>query len=294
MKKIVLSVVAVVFLLAGAAFIFLFGSFTVSPEKAISFPLEQSSHNFLQMDAELNGQPAKLMLDTGATMNVITLDFARELGINLSFLPSLAGTDHLGQPMSVKLLPTLDMSMNGNDLTLYKVAIVDNTDMGGAGVHGVFNPLATFSGPIEMDLKNNTLTAFPETKVFDELNTEANWDGNVLFLASSLTEGSEVLGLVDTGSYITKYEKPYIESVMLGVDVSNMDPADFSQTLPLTQAVYIAGVELDLEAVGLLNKANHSQNINAVKGYIGYDFLKDTLIRINKVGDPRIYLDYQG
>ena len=105
----------------------------------ITFDVGDERTHAPMIDVLLSGTPTRLILDTGSTDHVLTIELARTIG--LAAEPGEPGTDHAGASVGSWTLGEVDVRLGGHDITLHDtVAITGPAPFEGWGVGGFASP----------------------------------------------------------------------------------------------------------------------------------------------------------
>ena len=105
----------------------------------ITFDVGDERTHAPMIDVVVGGVPTRLILDTGSTDHVLTIELAQAVG--LAAEPGEPGTDHAGALVESWTLGEVDVRIGGHDVTLRDtVAITGPAPFEGWGVGGFLSP----------------------------------------------------------------------------------------------------------------------------------------------------------
>jgi hypothetical protein len=105
----------------------------------ITFDIGDERTHAPMIDVFVGGTATRLILDTGSTDHVLTIELARAVG--LAAEPGEPGTDHAGASVESWTLGEVGARLGGHDLTLHDtVAIAGPAPFEGWGVGGFLSP----------------------------------------------------------------------------------------------------------------------------------------------------------
>lgn len=112
---------------------------TVLLDVAIRYDVGDAVTHAPMVDAHVAGRPTRLILDTGSTDHVLTIDLVRSAG--LPHEPGEPGTDHAGASVESWFVGDIPVRIGGVDLDLHDaVAITGPPPFAGWGVGGFLSP----------------------------------------------------------------------------------------------------------------------------------------------------------
>ncbi|MFL5669603.1 MAG: aspartyl protease family protein [Chloroflexota bacterium] len=112
---------------------------TVLLDVPIRFDVGDTVTHAPMIDVIVGGQPTRLILDTGSTDHVLTIDLVRAAG--LQHAPGEPGTDHAGASVDSWFVGEAPAAIEDMSLTLHDVvAITGPAPFGGWGVGGFLSP----------------------------------------------------------------------------------------------------------------------------------------------------------
>jgi len=160
----------------------------------------------------------KLILDTGATDHVFTMELAAEA--HLEAIPAEPGTDHAGAPVPSWSLGEVPVEFGGLTLPLYSVIAIDGPPpFTGWGIGGFLSPQRLHrSAWVVIDLVGNRITLIectdPSLKGwlsdrFPDLQTIVlrREEGEAVRILTSIEPYRDVVAMLNTGSPQTEFAK---------------------------------------------------------------------------------------
>ena len=148
---------------------------TVLLDVPIRFDVGETTTHAPIVDVRLAGRPTRLILDTGSTDHVLTIELVRAAG--LPHAPGDPGTDHAGESVDSWFVGDVDLEIDGVGFGLHDaVAITGPAPFEGWGVGGFLSPQHLHpTAHVVIDLASDRfiLLACDDTALDDWLRTRA-------------------------------------------------------------------------------------------------------------------------
>lgn len=114
-------------------------SMTTLLDVPIRFDVGDTVTHAPMVDARVAGQPTRLILDTGSTDHVLTIELVRAAG--LAQTPGEAGTDHAGASVDSWFVGEAGANIDGLGFTLHDIVAIDGpAPFADLGVGGFLSP----------------------------------------------------------------------------------------------------------------------------------------------------------
>lgn len=263
-------------------------------DKPLNIPLTWDERaSIFTVELQVAGQKINMIVDTGSSNQVITESTARLLNIDTAKLPVVGtGKDHAGNPVPIKMLPALQVSVAGHDTNLKTVVIIpDNPDLAKLGMAGMISPQLMFDNPARLDFRQRQWLINPvATPFFIDKPGKAYWyKKNKIFTEIAVQGKDTVWGMLDSGAGSSKFEAAYLGRELTEADCAIQGVAGCGKgqkdDTPVTLA--FGGAEIKLPQVVLQKKIQHGDKPDE-KALIGMSILRFCSITINQRLDQEI------
>jgi hypothetical protein len=240
--------------------------------------------------ATVHGAPTRLIVDTGSTDHILTIELARELG--LEAIPGEAGTDSTGASVASWMLGTVAAEIGGMAFDLQNVvAITAPAPFPGFGIGGILSPQHLRPGAWAMlDLAGQRftlldgdeadvtawLTARAPTMRLLRLERVAG-DGTVLVRASVEPHAS-VVTMLDTGGKRTQFTAAAVPDAGGGTRVitgHGVGGGASHGTELAARALVVGGARLPLRSLVV------GPEMDGRDGLVGMDVLRGTVLTVS-------------
>lgn len=243
--------------------------------------------------ATIHGTPTKLIVDTGSTDHILTIELARELG--LEAVPGEAGIDSTGASVASWTLGTVSAEIGGQAFELENViAITAPAPFPGFGIGGILSAqhinadvwaTLDLAGERFVLLDGNKaemtawLTALAPTL---ELLRLERAGGDTTILVSAAVEPHEaVVTMLDTGGKRTQFTRAAVPDAGEGPQASSGHGVGGGASVgtELTdRTLVVGGARLPVPALIV------GQEMDGRDGLVGMDVLRGTVLTVS--GDP--------
>lgn len=211
-----------------------------------SAPLERGASNHLLIRAEVNGNHAVLLLDTGAPKTCVRSDRAKSLGIELAGIDSPYGQFLYGRSQTMRTGLVKSMRAGHMDFGSGPVALFSpsNFTLPGIGRHneridGVLGAdvLKRYKAAIncrteqiffKTSEKSLHLSSFTTAAGFKRVPLHQSEGGH--FTVPCSVNGNTLRALVDTGAFITIFDRGTVEKFGIKSRPSNLNAVGFEGT----------------------------------------------------------------
>ncbi len=167
--------------------------------------------------ATVHGVPTKLIVDTGSTDHILTIELARELGLEAT--PGEEGTDSTGASVASWMLGTVAAEIDGRTFDLHDVvAITAPAPFPGFGIGGILSPQHLEQGTWAMldmarerfmllDAGEADLTAWLTARAptLELLRLERAAGDTTILVRASVEPNQPVVTMLDTGGKRTQF-----------------------------------------------------------------------------------------
>ena len=252
--------------------------------------------------AQVNGIEARLVLDTGADVHLVTSDFADRLGLDTT--PAEDGTDHGGASVKSRELPDVMLSLGGATFELSGVVVIPAfeafTRMGIDGILSPQNISGTAMAVLDMapnellllDGSDEAIARWLKERSPDlrMLELERDQSEGMVVVKSAIAPNAAVPTLLDSGGKRTEFARaavprlagsPAGKSERLGGGVSG---GDFSGADAGAQTLVIGGQRLSVPSLAV------REEMHGPPGLVGMDVLRGTILACAADRDRPVFL----
>ncbi len=248
------------------------------------------------VDVVVGGTPTRLILDTGSTDHVLTIELVRASG--LAHEPGEPGIDHAGAEVASWLVGEVGIAIDGVGFELHDaVAITGPAPFAGWGIGGFLSPQHLHPAAlVTIDLVGNRLTVIDPGVQAPELEAwlRSTWPRHVaLDLARDPAESTPVVAAaiepfepvpatLNTGGSETEFAAAAVPGLV------GIEPGHTSHGVGGSLVVGTAAENRVLrvgEARRSVPRLLIREEIHSVQGLIGMDVLRGTVLLV--AADPR-------
>ena len=248
------------------------------------------------VDAVVRGTPTRLILDTGSTDHVLTVELVRATG--LAHEPGEPGIDHAGATVDSWLVGEVEVAIDGIGFELHDVvAITGPAPFAGWGIGGFLSPQHLHpTAQVMIDLVGNRL-AVVDPDVRDS-NLEAwlrsTWPDHVLLclvrdpieltpvVTAAIEPFAPVPAILNTGGSGTEFAEAAVPG-LLGIHLGDTDHGVSGE--PVMGTTVENRILRVGEAQCSVPRLLIRDEIHSTQGLIGMDVLRGTVLLV--AADPR-------
>ena len=245
--------------------------------------------------AEVAGLATRLIVDTGASEHVLTVELARRAGLDLA--PDEPGTDAAGDPVPSWRASRLSLIVAGATFSLEQVPVAEGPPpFAEWGIGGFLSPQALHpSASVILDLASNRLSLVDDppqvaaaalaerhpglrTVTLERVPTDTT-----ILVRAAIGEHPEVVTLVDSGARSTSFAAGALPGIAGGAEaVTGRGLAGREIRSPVVEGavLHAGGASLRIEALHLT-----AERAGDVDGIVGMDVLRGTALVLS--ADPK-------
>ncbi len=242
---------------------------------------------------ELGGSTIRLILDTGSTDHLLTVELADRLGLPRE--AGEAGTDSAGDSVPSWTLGTVPVRIGGEELRLENViAINAPAPFEAMGIGGILSPQHLHpSAQVVLDLVDERLTLLDaDPSQVDEqvrarhpemrsLSLERARDDSTILVHAAVDGFDPVVTMLDTGGKRTEFFHTAVPGLQGGERKPTGHGVGGGQTFGMEVAgasLRVGGVELSVPSLLVREKPSNAP------GVVGMDLLRETVLVVS--ADP--------
>ena len=254
---------------------------------------EQRTTHAPMVHATIQGRATKLIVDTGSTDHLLTIELARELGLKAT--PGEAGTDSTGASVDSWTLGTVTAEIGEQAFELRDViAITGPAPFAGFGIGGMLSPQhinpdawATLDLVTErftlLDGNGAEMTAWltDRAPTLELLRLERAAGDTTILVRAAVEPHEPVVTMLDTGGKRTQFTATAVPSAADGPQVSSGRGVGggVSVGTELTgQTLLVGGARLPVQSLIV------GPEMDGRDGLVGMDVLRGTVLTVS--GDP--------
>jgi hypothetical protein len=243
--------------------------------------------------ATIHGRPTKLIVDTGSTDHILTIEIARELGLEAT--PGEEGIDSTGASVASWTLGTVAAEIGGQAFQLDNViAITAPGPFPGFGIGGILSAQHLYPGGwamLDMAADRFVLLDGDEADVTAWLTAQApnlrllgleRAAGDTTILVSAAVEPNEaVVTMLDTGGKRTQFTRAAVPDAGEGPQASSGHGVGGGATIGTELAdrtLLVGGARLPVQTLIV------GPEMDGRDGLVGMDVLRGTVLTVS--GDP--------
>jgi Aspartyl protease len=269
----------------------------VSPRVLLEVPItfdvgDQVTHAPL-VRVEVGGTPTKLIVDTGSTDHVLTMELAKRAGLEAS--PGEPGTDSVGASVPSWTLGEVPVRIGDLDIHLENVvAIAGPEPFEGWGIGGFLSPqhvhpnawvvidllegALTFVGGEEADVAAWVAERFPARQL---LSLERDSGDSTILVRAAIEPFDTVVTMLDTGGKRTEFAEAAVPTLLGGTPTESgrgVGGATAIGSVVNDQVLRVGSATLPVPSLLV------REEIGTAQGLVGMDLLRGTVLVVS--ADP--------
>ena len=243
--------------------------------------------------ATVGGAPTKLIVDTGSTDHILTIELARQLSLEAT--PGEEGTDSTGASVASWMLGTVAAEIGGRTFDLHEVvAITAPAPFAGFGIGGILSPQHLQPGTwamldlagerfmlLEADLADVTTWLTDRAPTLELLRLDRAQGDPTILVRASVEPNEPVVTMLDTGGKRTQFTAAAVPDggegpqAITGHGVGG--GASYGTELA-ERALLVGGARLPVQSLIV------GPEMDGRDGLVGMDVLRGTVLTVS--GDP--------
>ena len=262
----------------------------------LTFELPDGSATHAPMvEAEVAGIPMRLIVDTGASEHVLTVDLARRAGLGLE--PDEPGTDAAGDPVPSWRAGHIPLIIAGATFSLEQVPVAEGPPpFAGWGIGGFLSPQGLHrSASVMLDLASDRLSLVDEPARVAAAALAERHPGlrpvtlervrtdTTILVRTAIGEYPEVVTLIDSGARSTSFAAAVLPGITGGAEeVTGRGLGGREIRSPVVEGavLHAGGASLRIGALHLT-----ADRAGEVDGIVGMDLLRGTALVLS--ADPK-------
>jgi hypothetical protein len=246
------------------------------------------------VEVEVGGTPTKLIVDTGSTDHVLTIELAERAGLEAS--PGEPGTDSVGASVPSWTLGEVEVRIGDLDVRLQNVvAIAGPEPFEGWGIGGFLSPqhvhpnawvvidlvggVLTFVGGEEADVEAWVADRFPALQL---LSLERESGDSTVLVQAAIEPFDPVVTMLDTGGKRTEFAEAAVPTLLGGTSAESGRGVGGGTAIGSEVKDQVLRVGSAVLPVSTLLVR---QEIGTAQGLVGMDLLRGTVLVVS--ADPR-------